>query len=85
MDPDQERPEVQAAVPRDHDLAVQHAPLRQLGAIDGIVKAALTDASWIGYAPEGYVFAGLCFWIFCFAMSRYSLWVEKQLNRSKTR
>jgi general L-amino acid transport system permease protein len=46
----------------------------------GIVKAALTDASWIGFATEGYVFAGFCFWIFCFAMSRYSLYVERKLG-----
>jgi general L-amino acid transport system permease protein len=46
----------------------------------GIVKAALTDASWIGFATEGYVFAGFCFWIFCFAMSRYSIYVERKLG-----
>ena len=46
----------------------------------GIVKAALTDASWIGFATEGYVFAGFCFWVFCFAMSRYSIYVERKLG-----
>jgi general L-amino acid transport system permease protein len=51
----------------------------------GIVKAALTDASWIGYAPEGYVFAALCFWIFCFAMSRYSIYVERKLGGGRRR
>jgi general L-amino acid transport system permease protein len=51
----------------------------------GIVKAALTDASWIGYATEGYVFAGLCFWIFCFGMSRYSIYVERKLGAGRRR
>ena len=49
----------------------------------GIVKAALTDASWIGFATEGYVFAGFCFWVFCFAMSRYSLYVERKLGSGR--
>ncbi|MEM7021405.1 MAG: amino acid ABC transporter permease, partial [Pseudomonadota bacterium] len=46
----------------------------------GIVQAALTDASWIGYATEGYVFAGFGFWIFCFGMSRYSMHIERKLD-----
>jgi general L-amino acid transport system permease protein len=51
----------------------------------GIVKAALTDASWIGYAAEGYVFAAFGFWIFCFGMSRYSLYVERKLGAGRRR
>ena len=51
----------------------------------GIVKAALTDASWIGYAVEGYVFAAFGFWIFCFGMSRYSLYVERKLGAGQRR
>ncbi|HEX6141156.1 MAG TPA: amino acid ABC transporter permease [Geminicoccaceae bacterium] len=46
----------------------------------GIVQAALTDASWLGFALEGYVFAGFVFWIFCFAMSRYSMHIERKLS-----
>jgi general L-amino acid transport system permease protein len=46
----------------------------------GIVKAALTDAGWLGLALEGYVFAGFVFWIFCFGMSRYSIRLERRLN-----
>jgi general L-amino acid transport system permease protein len=51
----------------------------------GIVQAALTDASWIGYATEGYVFAALGFWIFCFGMSRYSMYVERKLGAGRRR
>jgi general L-amino acid transport system permease protein len=46
----------------------------------GMVQAALTDASWIGFATEGYVFAALGYWIFCFGMSRYSMHVERKLQ-----
>jgi general L-amino acid transport system permease protein len=51
----------------------------------GIVQAALTDASWIGFATEGYVFAALGFWIFCFGMSRYSMHVERKLHTGHKR
>ena len=46
----------------------------------GIVHAASTDPEWLGYAVEGYVFAGFIFWIFCFAMSRLSQRLETKLH-----
>lgn len=45
-----------------------------------IVRTATQDASWSGLDTEGYVFAGLIFWIFCFAMSRYSQYLERRLQ-----
>jgi general L-amino acid transport system permease protein len=51
----------------------------------GTVQAALTDASWIGFATEGYVFAALGYWIFCFGMSRYSMHVERKLHTGHRR
>jgi general L-amino acid transport system permease protein len=51
----------------------------------GIVQAALTDASWIGFATEGYIFAAFGFWIFCFGMSRYSMYVERKLGAGQRR
>lgn len=45
----------------------------------GMVQAASTDPDWLGYSLEGYIFAGLIFWIFCFSMSRYSLKLEKRI------
>jgi general L-amino acid transport system permease protein len=48
-------------------------------------QALNSDADWRPFKIEGYLFITLIYFIFCFAMSRYSLWVEKQLNRSKTR
>ena len=51
----------------------------------GIVQAALTDAAWLGFALEGYVFAAFGFWIFCFAMSRYSMRLERRLGTGQRR
>jgi general L-amino acid transport system permease protein len=51
----------------------------------GTVQAALTDASWLGFATEGYVFAALGYWIFCFSMSRYSMYVERRLHTGHRR
>ncbi len=44
-----------------------------------------SDADWRPYKIEGYLFIALIYFGFCFAMSRYSLWVEKQVNKSKLR
>ncbi|MDB5615176.1 MAG: amino acid transporter permease, partial [Devosia sp.] len=42
------------------------------------VQSASSDIEWASptQAVTGYVFAAFMFWIFCFAMSRYSLWME---------
>jgi general L-amino acid transport system permease protein len=45
----------------------------------GAIQAALSDPNWLGYAIEGYVFAAAVYWVFCFAMSRYSLSIERRL------
>jgi general L-amino acid transport system permease protein len=44
-----------------------------------------SDADWRPYKIEAYLFITAIYFLFCFAMSRYSLWIEKQLNRSRTR
>lgn len=31
-------------------------------------------------ATTGYIFAAMVFWVFCFGMSRYSMWMEHRLN-----
>ncbi len=53
----------------------------------GIVQQNQTDANWFSpsTAMTGYVFAGLVFWIFCFGMSRYSLFIERRLAASDKR
>jgi len=47
------------------------------------VNATISDPAWGNVATEGYIFAGLCFWIFCFGMSHYSRGLEKKLNTSR--
>lgn len=44
-----------------------------------------SDADWRPFKIEGYLFIALIYFAFCFSMSRYSLWVEKQVNKSKLR
>ena len=53
----------------------------------GIVQLGFSDANWA--APNtpatGYVFAALVFWLFCFSMSRYSIYMERRLNTGRKR
>jgi general L-amino acid transport system permease protein len=53
----------------------------------GIVQQNQTDPKWFSpsTAMTGYVFAGLVFWIFCFGMSRYSMFVERQVSAGDRR
>ncbi|MCG8610882.1 MAG: ABC transporter permease subunit, partial [Pseudomonadales bacterium] len=51
----------------------------------GIVQSALTDPNWLGFALEGFIFAGLLYWVFCFGMSRYSLYLEKRFETGHKR
>ena len=46
----------------------------------GIGRGALADTTWLGLAYEVYFFVSLVFFIFTFAMSRYSLYLEKKLK-----
>lgn len=52
----------------------------------GIVQQAISsDAKWFSpqTAATGYVFAAFVFWLFCFAMSRYSAWLERRLDSGR--
>ena len=40
--------------------------------IVGMLNMAKTNPEWLGFSMEGYVFAGIIFWIICYSMSRYS-------------
>jgi general L-amino acid transport system permease protein len=48
----------------------------------GIVKQNLADAAWATpqTAKTGLVFAAVIFWVFCFGMSRYSMFMERRLD-----
>ncbi|TKI06860.1 amino acid ABC transporter permease [Martelella alba] len=44
------------------------------------VQQATVDPAWLGMSTEGYVFAALVYWIFCFGMSRYSQHLERRFH-----
>jgi general L-amino acid transport system permease protein len=46
----------------------------------GIGRASLADAAWSGLAREVYLFIALFFFVCCFSMSRYSLYLERKLH-----
>ena len=51
----------------------------------GSVQQGLTDPNWSTpvTATTGYIFAGFGFWIFCFGMSRYSIYMERKLDTGR--
>jgi len=53
----------------------------------GIVKQNLSDANWATpqTAKSGLVFAAVVFWLFCFGMSRYSIYMERRLDTGHKR
>ena len=54
--------------------------------LTGALALALnSDVNWRPFKIEAYIFITLVYFTFCFSMSRYSLWVEKQLSASKAR
>jgi general L-amino acid transport system permease protein len=54
--------------------------------LTGALTLALnSDANWRPFKIEGYLFIAMIYFIFCFSMSRYSIWVEKQVNKGKQR
>ena len=52
-----------------------------IGLLDplGLSNAIRSDSAWNGIVWELYAFVAVIFFIFCFAMSRYSLYLEKKL------
>ena len=58
-----------------------------IGLLDilGMVKASAADIKWNGITVEGYIFVALCFFISCFAMARYSLYLESKLHTGHKR
>jgi len=54
--------------------------------LTGAMSLALnSDSNWRPFVIEGYIFIALIYFVFCFSMSRYSHWVERQVNKSKSR
>ncbi|MFG1361090.1 amino acid ABC transporter permease [Xanthobacter pseudotagetidis] len=51
----------------------------------GAMRAAFTDPNWATPTTlfTGFGFAGIVYFVFCFGMSRYSMALEKRLNRAQ--
>ena len=48
--------------------------------LTGAVQLALGDADWRKFLLEGQLFVAAIYFVACFAMSRYSRWLEGHLN-----
>ena len=48
------------------------------------IKVALGEPMWSGFGVEAYLFASLVYFVFCYAMSRYSQSLERELERNRT-
>lgn len=44
-----------------------------------------SEADWRPFRLEGYLFIAVIYFCFCYSMSRYSRWIEMQVNKSKLR
>jgi general L-amino acid transport system permease protein len=53
----------------------------------GIVQLGFSDANWAGpnIPATGYAFAAFVYWLFCFGMSRYSIYTERRLHTGHRR
>ncbi|MEQ8357690.1 MAG: amino acid ABC transporter permease [Kiloniellaceae bacterium] len=51
----------------------------------GVGRAALSDAKWQGLPEEVYVFTAILFFVCCFSMARYSIYLEKKLHTGHKR
>ncbi len=47
-----------------------------LSEVVGMLQMAKTNPKWLGFAMEGYIFASIIFWAICYAMSKYSQYLE---------
>ncbi len=48
-----------------------------------VKKSVETDIAWRNYIVEAFLFSILVYWAYCFAMSKYSQWLEGQLARGQ--
>ncbi len=45
----------------------------------GTAKAVIVDPKWVGFGLEVYLFVASVYFTFCYAISRYSQWLERVL------
>ena len=53
----------------------------------GQIQSSYSDPAWASpvQAMTGYAFAAIIYWIFCFSMSRYSMFMERKLDTGHKR
>jgi general L-amino acid transport system permease protein len=53
----------------------------------GIMQTGFNDAKWASAQTgnTGYFMLAVIYWVFCFAMSRYSQFIERRLNTGHSR
>ena len=51
--------------------------------LTGSLRLALGDPNWRNFFLEGYLFIAIIYFVFSLIMSRYSIWLEKRIQRSK--
>lgn len=56
-----------------------------IGLLDpiGLINTTRADSAWNGIIWEFYVFVGLFFFVVCFGMSRYSMYLERKLKTDR--
>jgi len=56
-----------------------------IGLLDpiGLINTTRADSAWNGIIWEFYVFVGLFFFVVCFGMSRYALYLERKLKTDR--
>ena len=52
-----------------------------LDPLKGVTDAVRASTDWKGIYWEPYIFVAVIFFIFCYAMSRYSMYLERRLKR----
>jgi len=53
--------------------------------LTGALQLALGDSDWRKFFLEGQLFVAAIYFVCCFAMSRYSRWIERHLNTGTRR
>ena len=66
---------------KDTTLVAARRPLDLLGIVAAVSAPELGD----GTVPGALVFAAFVFWLFCFSMSRYSVYMERRLDTGHKR
>ncbi len=53
----------------------------------GMVRASVKDATWVSptSVATGYLTLATIYWVFCFSMSRYSMYTERRLGAGQKR